>query len=143
MVTTSLKVDINRPVPEVYQFLMKLDNYLLWQAGLVDIKATDGMATGSVISFTSIGLGKRFTLKAQVKENDGQSSFTVVSSRGPIAFESTYRLEEHGNGTRVELRNNINTGGVFKLAESTLQSISNGRYESDLNVLKAILDAQS
>jgi ligand-binding SRPBCC domain-containing protein len=143
MVSTSLKIDINRPLPTVYRFLMKLDNYLLWQAGLVNVEATNGLTVGSRIAFVSMGMGKRFTLKATVKRNDGHSSFTVVSNRGPLTFESTYHLQEETNGTRLQLITNIDPGVAFKLAESVLQSISDSRYEGDLQALKAILESEA
>lgn len=140
MVVTSLKVTIKRSLRDIYQFLMEPDNYLLWQSGLVEIRTTNGMRPGSVIKFVSLGLGKRFTLEGLVTENDGVSTFTVVSNRGIIKFESNYVLRRHKDETELCLTNHINTGIVFKLAEGALQAIGDARYEGDLNMLKTILE---
>jgi ligand-binding SRPBCC domain-containing protein len=140
MVTTSLHVDIRRPLEEVFHYLMDPQNYLVWQSGVLEIQASNGMAAGSVLSFVALGLGQKYKMQAVVTENDQHSSFTVVAHQGPITFESTYRLRPVPTGTRVELHMKIDPGVVFRLAQSALQSISDSRYEADLKSLKAILE---
>jgi hypothetical protein len=141
MVTNRLAIDIARPMNEVFAYLMVPENYLVWQSGVLSIETTNGMNTGSKVSFVSVGLGQRHSIEALVVENDSVSSFTVVARQGPITFESSYRLLPVDGGTRLELHNRIETGVVFRLAESALQSIGDSKYETDLKSLKAILES--
>jgi uncharacterized protein YndB with AHSA1/START domain len=140
MVTTRITVDIRRPIDEVFAYLMDPQNYLVWQGGLLELETTNGMEAGSVISFEAMGLGRKYKMQAVVTQNDHKASFTVVAQQGPITFESTYRLHPIPTGTQLELRNKIDPGLVFRLAQSALQSISDSRYDAYLKSLKAILE---
>ena len=141
MITSELSIMIRRSRSDVFAYLMDLSNYVTWQAGLVKVAASNGMEVGSTITFTSVGLGKTFNLKAQVVENEPNSFFRVVSSRGPVTFEALYKLSNDGDDTVVRLVNKIQTNSVFKLAEPVLQSITDSQYTADLRTLKAVLEA--
>jgi hypothetical protein len=121
---------------------MDLSNYVYWHTGLIEVSATDGMQVGSVITFTSVGLGKKFTLVANVTENQPDKFFRVLSSRGPVTFDSSYQLEADGKDTVLRLLNKIKADNVFRLAEPVLQSISDSQYAADLASLKAILESE-
>lgn len=141
MVTANHSVEIDVPVSVAFDFLTTLDNYPLWQAGISKLNATDGFNPGSTIVFTSMGLGKTFNLSAQIVSNDGESSFSAISNRGPITFNSTYKIRPTKTGCRVQLTNNIETASLFALAEPALQAVANNRYQSDLNTLKIVLES--
>jgi hypothetical protein len=141
VISSELSIRIRRRPAEVYAYLMDLSNYVSWQTGLMEVSGTDGMNVGSVINFTTVGLGKTFSLVARVVENQPEKSFRVVSSRGPVTFDSLYQLHEDGDHTVMTLANKIDTNAVFRLAEPVLQSISDNQYEADLASLRAILEA--
>jgi len=143
MITSELSIIIQRPRSEVFAYLMDLSNYVTWQAGLVKVAASDGMEVGSTITFTTVGLGQTFNLKARVVENELNSYFRVISSRGPITFDFLYELISDGEDTVVRLVNKIQTNSVFKLAEPVLQSISDSQYSADLKSLKAVLESSA
>jgi hypothetical protein len=141
VITSQLSIRIRRPLAEVYAYLMDVPNFVVWQSALMDVEASDGMNVGSAITFTALGLGQKLKLAAKVIENDNKSSFRVVSTRGPVEFDSLYTLRADGEDTIVWLKNKIDTNTVFRLAEPVLQSMSDSRYEADLAALKAILEA--
>ena len=140
MVTTSHVIDIEREPAEVFAFLQDPRNYMLWQSNLVDVSATDGMNVGSVISFISMGLGRRFELKAQVTANNGKDEFEAVSSQGPITFVSKFNLQPTEKGTRLHQFSDIRTHGIFNLASNVLQSMGDTKTKSDLEQLKIVLE---
>ena len=140
MVITSHTIDIAKPLPEVFSFLNDPPNFLLWQSSLVEVAATDGMNEGSLITFTSVGLGRKFELEAKVTANNGRDRIEAVSARGPLTFESKYFLAETDDGTRVHLSNDIRTHGIFNLARDVLQSIGENKYQADLERLKIVLE---
>lgn len=142
MVTASNSIEIEVPVEYAYSFLMDVNNYPLWQGGISEVEATDGLNVGSVITFTSSGLGKTFNLSAHVISNDGKSSFSAVSNRGPMTFNSTYKIRRAENGCRIQLSNNIETNSIFSLAEPALQAVANNRYQSDMQTLKIVMEAK-
>src|SRR6266705_3564638 len=103
VIFSELSIRIRRRPAEVYAYLMDLSNYVNWQAGLMEVSGSDGMNVGSVISFKTVGLGQTFSLVAQVTENQPEKYFRVLSSRGPITFDSSYRLHVDGEYTVVTL----------------------------------------
>ena len=105
------------------------------------LHATDGFNPGSIITFTSMGLGKTFNLTAHIIDNDGKTGFRAISNQGPITFNSSYKIRPTKAGCRVQLTNNIETASLFSLAEPALQAIANSRYESDLKTLKIVLES--
>ncbi len=141
MVVASHSIDLLVSKEDVFGFLMKLDNYPLWQAGVSELTATDGFNPGSTIYFHAAGLGRSFDLSAVIVKNDGHSSFSAVSHRGPITFDATYTIIPTKTGCNLRIDNHINTRGVFSVAQPALQSISENRYKSDLNSLKIILES--
>ena len=143
MVVSSHQVIVKRPIKSVYAYLMNLENYPIWQSGLVRVSATNGMKEGSFITFTAMGLGKAFKLVGQVTENNDADWFCVKSHRGPISFESSYKLSAMKDYTKVELTNKIETHSVFSLALPVLQAMSDSKYQADLETLKAVLESEA
>ena len=140
MVITSHTIEIAKPLPEVFAFLNDPQNYQLWQSNLVEIQATNGMNEGSVITFTSMGLGRKFDLEAHITVNNGRDRIEATSTRGPLTFESKYFLEDAGDGTRVHLSSDIRTHGIFNLASGVLQSMGESKQQADLKQLKIVLE---
>lgn len=140
MVTTSHSVTVDLPKAEVFAFLSDPQKYLLWQSDVVKIEATKGMQEGSVITFTSVGLGRTFELEAKITENNGTDHIEAVSTRGPLTFISKYDLIATDGGTQVHLFNDIRTHGIFNLAAGVLQSIGETKYQADLQRLKIVLE---
>jgi carbon monoxide dehydrogenase subunit G len=135
-------IEIKRPMADVFAFLVNPTNYLLWQSGLVEIKATDEMNVGSQLSFVSHGLGRSTSLKGQVTENNGRDHLAAVNVAGPIKFTSSYQLTALDSmKTVLKLDNQIEIGSYFSLAEPVLQQIAKSRYTSDLETLRTILEA--
>jgi uncharacterized membrane protein len=143
MLVTNHEITINRPLPEVWNFLMDIANYPMWQSGLVEVHSSNGMQVGSIITFTSVGMGRKFNLKAKVVGNNGHSSYQAVSNRGPVTFTALYVLTAKGDKTLMQMKTELETSIVFKLAESTLQSISDAKTEGDLKSLRALLENKS
>jgi hypothetical protein len=143
MVTASHTVEIAASRKRVFAFLMDLDNYPLWQAGISKLTSTNGMNVGSTINFHASGIGKSFKLSALVISNDGESCFSAISHRGPITFNSSYNLTSTKTGCKIKVAAEIKTNGVFSIAQPALQAISESRYEADLATLKIILESQN
>ena len=143
MVVSRHQVVVKRPLKQVFTYLMNLENYPVWQSGLVRVAATDGMSEGSFITFTAMGLGKSFKLVAHVTENNGRDQFRAKSHRGPITFDSSYKLSEVADGTKIELKNQIETHSVFNLALPVLQAMGDSKYQADLETLKAVLESET
>lgn len=140
MIVTTNSIDIARPLEEVFEFLTEPQNYLLWQAGLISITATQGLEVGSRLSFQSVALGRGFEVEAKISANNHRDKIEAVSARGQFTFTSKYTLKEIPGGTRVRFSNRIDTHGIFHLAAGILQSMGEAKYRADLEQLKIVLE---
>jgi len=59
----------------VFAFLTDIQNYPLWMAGLVEVKATNGTEVGSVIKFRLRRIRPEIEMEAVVTKNDGRAEF--------------------------------------------------------------------
>jgi len=64
----------------------------------------------------------------------------VVS--GPLDGEHERQLESIGEGTRYRSRLVGESGGLFKLADPILEALLKRTVETDLQTLKAVLEAK-
>lgn len=141
MVESRVYVTIQRPLAEVWKFLMTAGNYPRWQMGVTAVQATHGMNEGSVLKIAMLSMGDRLEVTARIVENDGKSRYRAKTTRGPIAFTVYLQLSEVVSGTRVEMFSQINAHAVLKLAETALQEVSDTQNQTDLEKLKAIMEA--
>ena len=121
---------------------MSLDNYALWQGGGGKITATNGLNTGSQIEATFQYMGKEHVTVAEVLENDGASRYRVKSLQGPLTYLVTYQLVEEGTATRLTIDSEGEMGTLLKLAEPVIKYMSETRQESNLKILKSVLEGQ-
>lgn len=141
MVRFAQTIEIKRTVPDVFEFLNTIQNYLLWMSNLIEVSASDGLYRGSLITFIQGGLGQRINLSGRVTENNNRNIIAVTGETGPIHFESSYELKSAGPAsTNLTLENQINPGTFFALASPVLQHLAEVRYDADLKTLKAILE---
>lgn len=140
MVTFSNSIVIRRPLAEVWDFLMRLENYPLWQAGVLSVSGSDGTRLGSRLAVETFNLGRKLKLNAIVTENDGVGRYTAKSVQGPLTFISTYRLEPVEGGTQLDFICEIDTHAVFNLAAPALEAVGRAKNEADLASLKILLE---
>ncbi|GAC1371342.1 MAG: hypothetical protein NVSMB39_5010 [Candidatus Saccharimonadales bacterium] len=125
MVVSKTSVVIMRPVSEIWEFLMNLDNYPLWQSGVLRVAGTDGPNVGSILTVATFALARKLDLTAEVINNDQHSRYTVRSIQGPLTFTTSYKLAARDGGTEVKFTCQIDTHAVFNLAEPVLQAVAN------------------
>ena len=142
MISTTNSIDISRSLPEVFDFLQKPENYLLWQSGLFSITASNGTEPGSILTFQSVAMGRGFEVEAKITTNNHRDKIEAVSNRGSFTFTSKYDLKAIPGGTRLRFTNRIDTHGIFHLAAGVLQSMGEVKSKADLEQLKIMLEGQ-
>ncbi len=142
MIHTKSSIVINRPLDTVWDFLMDLDSYSLWQPGSGKISATNHLNIGSVLEANFHYAGKDHLTVAEVTNNDGQSTYQVRSKQGPITYFVTYLLTpESDSATRLTIDSEADAGTFLKLAEPVIKYVSETRQEANVKVLKSILES--
>ncbi len=142
MVKTRSSIIINRPLSEVWNFLMDLHNYSLWAGGGGNMTATYGLQAGSILTIEYQHMGKPYTSEIEITANDGFSRYTAHATRGPIDFNVTYSLAEEGRSTRLTVDTEGEASAFMKLAEPVIKQMSQTRQDANLQILKTVLEGQ-
>lgn len=144
MITLDLSTLVDRPVPEIFEFLSNPLNLPQWQKMVATIEQ---------ISPGAPAVGARYKVSAEVmgRKIDGQMHITAfepphkvgfVNQAGPMRVDITVTLKPVGSGAKIALHAEGNPAGVFKIAEGVLAGQVKSQMEANLARLKAALESK-
>ena len=142
MFTVEKTISINRPKQDVFDYASDPANAHKWQSVVKSKQWTseDPPGVGSTQRFVSrfMGLNLKGTNEYTVWDPPNQYSFKTIDS--PLPIEEGMRFESEGNSTKVTRHIQVEAGGVFKLLEGLLKKQAESQPETDLKVLKFLLE---
>lgn len=141
MIQHEVSLHFNRPVEQVFAFLINLQNVPRWQSNLVEVKQlTQGaLQVGAQVyeirrfgrqlsevraEFTDFELNKRFAMKTLTKPQ------VVVS----------FSFDPEDSGTRLRYKFVLLTSGIMRLFEPLFERLLQKQRESDFETLKSLLE---
>jgi carbon monoxide dehydrogenase subunit G len=144
MITLDLSTLVDRPLPEIFEFLSNPLNLPKWQKMVASIEQ---------ISPGAPAVGTKYKVAAEVmgRKIDGQMRITAfepphkvgfVNQAGPMRVEITVTLKPVGSGAKIALHAEGNPAGVFALAEGMLAGKIKSEMEANLARLKAVLESK-
>lgn len=144
MARLEASVVINRPLKEVGDYLDDVKHWPEWQ-GLVleaELSKEAPKVLGSTYRGVSHFLGQRmeWTAETTAYEKHKTSSLRIVT--GPQTIDQTTTLEEVEGGTKVTTVSEAEPApGLFKLAGPMVVRLYGREVQSNLDLLKEILEA--
>lgn len=142
MITQEVTVHLNKPVEQVFAFLMDPTKLTTWQANLIKIdKITEGpLRLGS--RFQEVRrLGRRETeIQGEIIAFEPNKRFETKTLTSPQVTVS-YFLEPEEGGTRVNHRFVMWTSGFMRLLEPLIAKSIREENDLDLKNLKRILES--
>lgn len=138
------EVQIDRPPDEVFAYFSDPANLTAWQDGLVEVKRDEhgpvrvGSRWDEVRSFG----GRRMQAKVEVAEYEPGRRFSVRSAAGPIRFRVEHVLEPTGEGTRLRVTGEGESGGVMRVAGPLLARQVREGFASSFARLKERLESR-
>jgi hypothetical protein len=141
MLKVKNSVRINRPLDEVFAFVIAEGNYIKWQSGVTEV--IEGGPRNTVGSqFTEVrkfmGQEMRTTLELTAFEPNAKWAAKVV--KGPVPYEVTVTYEAADGGTMMTTRVDGEPKGFFKLAEGLVASQLEKGLAEDGQKLKELLE---
>jgi hypothetical protein len=94
------------------------------------------MGIGATFATSGKFLRRGATCEITEYEPNRRLAWTTTSGARPT---TTWRLEPSGPSTRVTFTRVADPAGFFRLPESLLQGLANGRVDQDLGSLKELL----
>jgi len=134
---------IQRPLEEVWAYVMEPANDPVWQGPVIEVRrgAGEEMSVGSEIEEVMQFLGRRFEVTFTVTEHEPMRRSAVRVSSGPVPMNGSYRLDPVAGGTRFTMEGETEAHGLFKLAEPVFARMARREWESSCEVLKDLLEA--
>ena len=145
MARIEINLVINRPVEEVFAFVSNSENLPRWRSTSLEVKKTSEgpLGVGSTFRGRFTFLGRQFDGNVVVTAHEPNRVFVSKMAEGPFPLETGYTLEPVENGTHIAFVVNGEPGGFFKLAEPLVVSMAKRAYETDLQNLKEMMEAQA
>ena len=145
MARIEINLVINRPVEEVFAFISNSENLPRWRSTSLEMQMTSErpLGVGSTFKGRFTFLGRQFDGNVVVTAHEPNRVYVSRMTEGPFPLETGYTLEPVENGTHVTFVAEGAPGGFFKLAEPLVVSMAKRAYETDLQNLKEMLEAQA
>jgi uncharacterized protein YndB with AHSA1/START domain len=136
---------IDRPVDEVFAFLVDPSKTADWTPGVTEARQTSEgpIGVGTTVLFIGRFLGRGFESPSEVTDFVPNQRFTAKSTSGPFQLEVDYTLQPVDGGTRLATVYRGESRGFFKLAEPVIVRLAKKHFETAAENLKALLEAES
>jgi len=129
---------IHRPVEEVFAYLSDVEHGPRYISGQREAHKTSTGPMGIGTTFATSGkfLRRRTTCEVTEYEPNCRLAWQATSGAQPT---TTWSLEPSGPSTRVTFTRVADPAGLFRLPETLLLGLANGRVDQDLGSLKELL----
>lgn len=138
------KIMINRPVGEIFRYVVDFRNDPEWQDDVVSVHQTDGMTRVGTMLTESRDmhvLGWRLDLNADVIDYQPNKMLEYKGVMGRFPVEGRYEFNFSGGSTEFVHRMDIRMGFLFGLFSPLLSGALNRRTRNTLENLKQRLEA--
>jgi uncharacterized protein YndB with AHSA1/START domain len=141
MITHEVTVHLNKPVEQVFAFLMDTTKLTTWQTNLIKIdKITEGpLRLGSRFQEVRHLGGRESEIQGEITAFEPNTRFETKTMTKPQVTVS-YFLEPEEGGTRVKHRFVMVTSGLMRLLEPMIAKSIREENDSDFQNLKRILE---
>lgn len=136
-------VEINRPLPDVFDYVSDVNNYPDWMAHALEVrKEAPGAPQESdtfVVAIKSVG--RRFETPYERMSIEARRRYTDRAVGGPIPNQRWHcAFEDVTGGTRVTRAVEVESEGLLRLLEPIQKWAAGRQLKKDLQTLKDVLE---
>lgn len=134
---------IDRPLPEVFEFMADLDKLPLWLDGCKKAWSPDGEArsVGAEVVHEDEVMGQTFEARFTVVEWEHHRRMVFEATSGPFRGLSEEDFLDEGDATRVAIRVTGEPTGFLKAAGFMAGRMAKAQLDRSLDNLKRVLEA--
>jgi uncharacterized membrane protein len=136
VVRVELAIEIERPVADVFAYVIDPERLPEWQESAVSIRKISDRRWEEERRIA----GRRIECEVKVTELEPHKRFNLRSDAGSIELEVEHVFSETDGGTRLEVVAEGKAGGLMRFAERTIESRARDELETDLDRLKRVLE---
>ncbi len=138
------KIDIHRPVPDVFRVVGNLENDPKWQQAVTEAtKISAGpIAEGTRYRHVVRMMGRARVVDIEFRHYARERLYVLACVSGPLEFSTEVSFEPIADGTRLVTMVAGQPKGLVKLAAITLSNHRRHEIEADLHNLKRMMEAR-
>ncbi len=145
MARAEVSTMIKRSVEDVFAVIINPENDPKWSSAVLEAKQTSPgpIGVGTTGRFVGKFLGRRIETESEITEFEPNQKYSWQNKSGPFPFKGSMTLEQIEGGTRVNSTFEAEPGGFFKLAEPLVVQMGKRQFQSDLDNLKDLMEANA
>jgi uncharacterized protein YndB with AHSA1/START domain len=138
-------VTIKRSVEDVFALISDAEKYPRWSTFLLEARRTapGPISVGTTVRTVAVLLSRRIESEAVVTEFEPNRRYSWEIKSGPFPLRGSTTLEQTEGGTRVHATFEGEPSGFFKLAEPLIVGIAKRQFQSDIDNLKDLMEANA
>ncbi len=135
---------IQQPVEVVFSFITNMHNVPRWTPACEIRQVSEGpMQVGARFVQIVDVLRQKFEITTEITAHEPSRIFAFKAISGPFPLENTFTFATVREGTLVTAVGEGEPGNVLKLASSLMASVVKKQVETQLSLLKRILEAET
>lgn len=142
MFKTNAEVTINRPINEIFDFILDNENDPQWCIPVVETTRIAGSAPGVGARYSFASQAGLITLRGEFEITAFEPPETIqwIGESSIVKFSGLYRLTSVTTGTRLEERSTFEPKGLLGLFQAVMRPQYKKTYETQLERLKELLE---
>jgi ribosome-associated toxin RatA of RatAB toxin-antitoxin module len=142
MLTMESRIEIARPVDQLFAYLSDLSNWPQWLVGIQEsrIEGSEKIGVGAKVRQVAKVLGRRFEITGQVVEFDPNKKIAMQVLTGPFPMALTLTFEAIGRASRLTTVLEADPGTYFRLAAPLVKPLLQRQLDADHATLKALVE---
>jgi len=139
--TITSTITINRPVKDIFNWLIDFANHVQWQPNLIEAVVTSSgpVGLGSTYRYVTEVLGNKFPLTGEVTAYELNRIWGQKSHGGSAPVETVYQFESEGNNTQITVTMSAAIGSLPSAGGFVKQQLKRSLDEQNAR-LKQILE---
>ena len=146
MITLQETIQIDRPVKEVYDYVVNVENTQKWQPAVIEVRRlTEGpIRVGTKFSEVAMMMRRRVHSTCEITQLEPNSTVAFKgTSDGPLEYQTTYTLVANGNATQLHIVGSFRTKGLWRLLEPLFGGEVRSQSRHELTAMKAMIEART
>lgn len=142
MIEFELKLQVDKPVEQVFDVWADPAGKPRWQSGVEDMRVT-GEGQSAVWRFTQKALGKAAPMKGRFVRFERPHRFEEETRSGPLLTRVTVELTDAGGRTQARTKVQIELGGTLgRLGETVARIPIQRQADGDQQRLRALIEGR-
>lgn len=143
MIRVEESIVIRRPIEEVFAFVADQTKAPQWQSGLLEVLRTTNGPLGTGTKHTAVRrfMGRRVEATNEYVVYEPYREITFKGTAGPSDFQHSYLTESAPEGTKLTSRMEMQSKGLFGLAEPLITSNLRREFVANLGDLRDLLES--